>query len=226
MFNTLFVEHVQADCPSSSSVSFGRFEAESLSWEKKSSFSHNRYLEEVEKYSTPGSVTEKKAYFEAHFKRTALRNLIAIEKQNEVDEQAKNGIEDQDTSIEGITEHGNVSANSEDFLGHDQYQIQFSWYDGSQNGDQNRVTETRKEEQIPPSALPPKVRNNNLKASSLESGKKVETATDGKANTSTKSSTMEKVRASSLRKTIRAYHVVRYPLVFEHFCYLFHMSCI
>lgn len=56
----------------SGSISFGRFESESLSWERRSSFSHNRYLEEVEKYSKPGSVTEKKAYFEAHFKRKAL----------------------------------------------------------------------------------------------------------------------------------------------------------
>ncbi|KAK8497284.1 hypothetical protein V6N12_000195 [Hibiscus sabdariffa] len=41
--------------------------------ERKSSFSHNRYLEEVEKKcSKPGSVIEKKAYFEAHFRRKAL----------------------------------------------------------------------------------------------------------------------------------------------------------
>ncbi|KAD2804214.1 hypothetical protein E3N88_37591 [Mikania micrantha] len=64
--------NLQADLLHSGSVSFGRFESESLSWERRSSFSHNRYLEEVEKYSKPGSVTEKKAYFEAHFKRKAL----------------------------------------------------------------------------------------------------------------------------------------------------------
>ncbi|KAD3642293.1 hypothetical protein E3N88_31517 [Mikania micrantha] len=39
---------------------------------KKINFPHNRYLEEVEKYSKPGSVTEKKAYFEAEFRRKAL----------------------------------------------------------------------------------------------------------------------------------------------------------
>ncbi|KAK8529248.1 hypothetical protein V6N12_060034 [Hibiscus sabdariffa] len=55
----------------SGSVSFGRFENEPLAWERRSSFSHNRYLEEVEKFSKPGSVIEKKAYFEAHFKRKA-----------------------------------------------------------------------------------------------------------------------------------------------------------
>ncbi|KAK9106147.1 hypothetical protein Scep_022991 [Stephania cephalantha] len=70
----------------SSSISFGRFEPESLSWERRSSFSHNRYLEEVEKYSTPGSVTEKKAYFEAHFKKKALLRQ-SLEFQNEMTDQ-------------------------------------------------------------------------------------------------------------------------------------------
>lgn len=62
----------QADSVHSGSISFGRFENESLSWERRSSFSHNRYLEEVEKCSTPGLVIEKKAYFEAHFKKKGL----------------------------------------------------------------------------------------------------------------------------------------------------------
>ncbi|KAJ4959782.1 hypothetical protein NE237_019692 [Protea cynaroides] len=55
------------------SVSFGRFENELLSWEKWSSFSQNKYLEEVEKCSTPGSVASKKAYFEAHYKKIPTR---------------------------------------------------------------------------------------------------------------------------------------------------------
>ncbi|KAF1874979.1 hypothetical protein Lal_00007595 [Lupinus albus] len=65
------------------SVSFGRFENESLSWEKWSTFSPNKYLEEVEKCATPGSVAEKKAYFEAHYKKIAARKaeLLAEEKQ-------------------------------------------------------------------------------------------------------------------------------------------------
>ncbi|KAF3432195.1 hypothetical protein FNV43_RR26934 [Rhamnella rubrinervis] len=62
----------QADSLHSGSISFGRFENEPLSWERRSSFSHNRYLEEVEKYSKPGLVVEKKAYFEAHFKKKGL----------------------------------------------------------------------------------------------------------------------------------------------------------
>lgn len=63
---------MQTDSLHSGSISFGRFENEPLCWERRSSFSHNRYLEEVEKCSKPGSVVEKKAYFEAHFKRKAL----------------------------------------------------------------------------------------------------------------------------------------------------------
>ncbi|KAL6547478.1 hypothetical protein OROMI_023199 [Orobanche minor] len=62
------------------SISFGRFMSESLDWGKWSSFTHNRYLEEVEKYSKPGSVAEKKAYFEAHFKRR--RAAALLEQQN------------------------------------------------------------------------------------------------------------------------------------------------
>ncbi|KAL2344753.1 hypothetical protein Fmac_006038 [Flemingia macrophylla] len=67
---------MQADSIHSGSISFGRFENEPLSWERRSSFSHNRYLEEVEKYSKPGSVIEKKAYFEAHFKKKGIFGII------------------------------------------------------------------------------------------------------------------------------------------------------
>lgn len=65
------------------SVSFGRFMSESLSWEKWSSFTQNRYLEEVEKYAKPGSVAEKKAYFEARYKKKAAQKAAAaLEQQN------------------------------------------------------------------------------------------------------------------------------------------------
>ncbi|PON46550.1 TPX2, C-terminal [Parasponia andersonii] len=69
------------------SVSFGRFENDSLSWEKWSAFSPNKYLEEVEKCATPGSVAQKKAYFEAHYKKIAARKaeLLEQEKQAEND---------------------------------------------------------------------------------------------------------------------------------------------
>ncbi|KAJ6793090.1 protein WVD2-like 7 isoform X1 [Iris pallida] len=57
------------------SVSFGRFLSESLDWGKWSSFCQKRYLEEAAKYSTPGSVAQKKAFFEARYtkkKHTAV----------------------------------------------------------------------------------------------------------------------------------------------------------
>ncbi|XP_010552620.1 PREDICTED: uncharacterized protein LOC104822949 isoform X2 [Tarenaya hassleriana] len=61
------------------SVSFGRFENDSLSWEKFSAFSPNKYLEEVEKCATPGSVAQKKAYFEAHYKKIAERKAELLD---------------------------------------------------------------------------------------------------------------------------------------------------
>lgn len=59
-------------------MSFGRFMSESLAWEKFSTFSHNRYLEEAEKFVKPGTVAEKKSFFEAHFKkRAAMREATS-----------------------------------------------------------------------------------------------------------------------------------------------------
>ncbi|KAF2316504.1 hypothetical protein GH714_041845 [Hevea brasiliensis] len=60
------------------SISFGRFMSESLAWEKWSTFSHNRYVEEAERFSRPGSVAQKKAYFEAHYKNLAARKAAAL----------------------------------------------------------------------------------------------------------------------------------------------------
>ncbi|KAF8407672.1 hypothetical protein HHK36_006807 [Tetracentron sinense] len=96
-----------ADSLHSGSISFGRFETESLSWERRSSFSHNRYLEEVEKYSTPGSVTQKKAYFEAHFKKKALLRQASSECQNGMEYQtSENDVLDQMSYIEEF-DHAN-----------------------------------------------------------------------------------------------------------------------
>lgn len=64
------------------SVSFGRFENDALSWEKWSSFSPNKYLEEVGTLSTPGSVAQKKAYFEAHYKKIAAKKAEEMEQEN------------------------------------------------------------------------------------------------------------------------------------------------
>lgn len=49
------------------SVSFGKYAAESLAWEKWSVFSHNRAQEELEKFN--GLVAQKKAYFEEYYRR-------------------------------------------------------------------------------------------------------------------------------------------------------------
>ncbi|GLT63378.1 hypothetical protein SLA2020_359470 [Shorea laevis] len=67
------------------SVSFGRFENDSLSWEKWSAFSPNKYLDEVEKFATPGSVAEKKAYFEAHYKKIAARKAELMDQANQME---------------------------------------------------------------------------------------------------------------------------------------------
>lgn len=71
------------------SVSFGKFGNDSLSWEKFSSFSPNKYLEEVEKCATPGSVAQKKAYFESHYKKIAERRAdIIMEQEKQLERNA------------------------------------------------------------------------------------------------------------------------------------------
>ncbi|KAH9329937.1 hypothetical protein KI387_002045, partial [Taxus chinensis] len=71
------------------SISFGRFAIESLAWEKWSSFSQNRCLEEVQRCSAPGSVAKKKAYFEAYYKRIAAQK--ALQEQDELVQKASQG---------------------------------------------------------------------------------------------------------------------------------------
>jgi len=65
--------------------------SESLAWEKWSTFSHNRYVEEAERYSRPGSVAQKKAFFEAHYKKLAAQKAAALL------EQANNGAQNNAT---------------------------------------------------------------------------------------------------------------------------------
>jgi hypothetical protein len=55
------------------SVSFGRFLTEPLEWGKWSAFAHNRYLEEAAVQARPGSVAQKKAFFEEHYGRKKKR---------------------------------------------------------------------------------------------------------------------------------------------------------
>ncbi|CAN6337564.1 unnamed protein product [Urochloa humidicola] len=61
------------------SISFGRFDLESLDWEKWSVFTSDRRHEEFGKFN--GLVAKKKAYFEEYFKR--IRELKALQQQNQ-----------------------------------------------------------------------------------------------------------------------------------------------
>ncbi|KAJ1286544.1 hypothetical protein BS78_03G360600 [Paspalum vaginatum] len=61
------------------SISFGRFELESLSWEKWSVFTNDRRNEEFGKFN--GLVAQKKAYFEEYYKK--IRELKASQQQNQ-----------------------------------------------------------------------------------------------------------------------------------------------
>ncbi|WVZ98602.1 hypothetical protein U9M48_044020 [Paspalum notatum var. saurae] len=61
------------------SISFGRFDLESLQWEKWSVFANDRRHEEFGKFN--GLVAKKKAYFEEYFKR--IRELKALQQQNQ-----------------------------------------------------------------------------------------------------------------------------------------------
>ncbi|KAK7381031.1 hypothetical protein VNO78_33555 [Psophocarpus tetragonolobus] len=89
------------------SISFGRFMSESLAWEKWSSFSHNRYVEEAERYSRSGSVAQKKAFFEAHYKKLAAQKAAALlEQANNEAQNNATGEED-----EGVIENDNQNDN-------------------------------------------------------------------------------------------------------------------
>ena len=67
-----------------SSISFGRFAAESLAWEKWSVFSHNRCQEELEKFKAPGFVAQKKAFFEEYYKKLREMKGLQAEHQEEL----------------------------------------------------------------------------------------------------------------------------------------------
>ncbi|PHT75855.1 hypothetical protein T459_19377 [Capsicum annuum] len=105
----------QADSWQSGSISFGRFENEALCWERRSSFTHNRYLEEVEKYFKPGSVTEKKVYFEELFRKRALLSQSSSNCQDGADSQASND-GSENTDYEGDFEHVNEIGHSACFV--------------------------------------------------------------------------------------------------------------
>lgn len=66
--------------------------SESLAWEKWSTFSHNRYVEEAEKFSRPGSVAQKKAFFEAHYKKVAAQRAAAALLEQEKSSSSSNSV--------------------------------------------------------------------------------------------------------------------------------------
>ncbi|XP_051144398.1 protein WVD2-like 7 isoform X2 [Andrographis paniculata] len=86
------------------SVSFGRFDSDDLPWEKWSSFSPNKHLEEVGNLSTPGSVAQKKAYFEAHYKKIAARKTEELLEEEKSMDDADEGLSNGDSLGEVVEE--------------------------------------------------------------------------------------------------------------------------
>ncbi|PIN17817.1 hypothetical protein CDL12_09521 [Handroanthus impetiginosus] len=85
------------------SISFGRFMTESLSWERWSTFSHKKYVEEAERYAQPGSVAQKKAFFEAHYKRLAAQKAAALlEQEKAAKAEAEGNVENNDDDKERV----------------------------------------------------------------------------------------------------------------------------
>ena len=68
--------------------------SETLAWEKWSTFSHNRYLEEAEKSSKPGSVAKMKAYFEAHYKKIGAKKEAVMEQPNDDSKYVESEVDD------------------------------------------------------------------------------------------------------------------------------------
>uniref|UniRef100_A0A0E0K165 TPX2 C-terminal domain-containing protein n=1 Tax=Oryza punctata TaxID=4537 RepID=A0A0E0K165_ORYPU len=94
------------------SVSFGRYAAESLSWEKRSVFDHNRRQEELSNLTMPGLVAQKKAFFEEYYKRARL--LKAQEEVNQTEATSEEGTDCYDTNGHNIQEPKLPAASSED----------------------------------------------------------------------------------------------------------------
>lgn len=87
------------------SVSFGRFGNDTLSWEKWSYFSQNKYLEEAGNLSTPGLVAQKKAFFEAHYKKVAAQKAMELEVEVEVEVEHAGRRSSEEPIIEGFLEN-------------------------------------------------------------------------------------------------------------------------
>ncbi|XP_052189785.1 protein WVD2-like 7 [Diospyros lotus] len=92
------------------SISFGRFMSEPLAWEKWSTFSHKRYVEEARSYARPGSVAQKKAFFEAHYKSIAARKAAAAATTTETLVEQPNDAADNSPQPEPEPDDGGVAA--------------------------------------------------------------------------------------------------------------------
>ncbi|XP_011045204.1 PREDICTED: uncharacterized protein LOC105140176 isoform X3 [Populus euphratica] len=143
------------------SISFGRFMSDSLSWEKWSSFSHNRYVEEAEKFSRPGSVAQKKAFFEAHYRNLAARKAAALLEQanaeaNNVQEPENEGGIPDKTTQDSLT----VATNSQEAGDQEETHVQQVNSEASFVADDNTCTsnvdmerfESSNAEEVEPSA--------------------------------------------------------------------------
>jgi hypothetical protein len=82
------------------SISFGRFDLESLQWEKWSVFTNDRRHEEFGKFN--GLVAKKKAYFEEYFKR--IRELKALQQQNQQTAADHGALSESGTLVDDSTE--------------------------------------------------------------------------------------------------------------------------
>ncbi|XWS24705.1 hypothetical protein CRYUN_Cryun27aG0006200 [Craigia yunnanensis] len=63
------------------SICFGRYAGDSIAWEKRSVFTHNRCQEELEKFKAPGLVAQKKAYFEEYYKNVRAMKALSAHQQ-------------------------------------------------------------------------------------------------------------------------------------------------
>eukprot|EP00258_Populus_trichocarpa_P031232 XP_024447251.1 protein WVD2-like 7 isoform X1 [Populus trichocarpa] len=75
------------------SITFGRYTADTLAWEKYSVFSHNRCQEELEKFKAPGLVAQKKAYFEEYYKKIRAMKGMQAEQETTQTDPTQNGQE-------------------------------------------------------------------------------------------------------------------------------------
>ncbi|XP_078434309.1 uncharacterized protein LOC144705483 [Wolffia australiana] len=79
------------------SVSFGKYDFESLSWERRSAFTYDRRMEELEKLKAPGLVSKKKAFFEEYYKR--LRAMKSLQVSDEAGSSLDCGLDDNPATI-------------------------------------------------------------------------------------------------------------------------------